>query len=277
MSPHPMITSAQNQRIKDAARLRDRRHRVKQGRFLIDGAREILRAAASGVQLGELFVCHSLCQGVEARQALTTLQAQGVAVWQVTPEVFDKLAFGERQEGLVAVGETKRRTLYEAQLTPGALVAVLVGLEKPGNVGAILRSADAAGVGAVIVADGVTDLYNPNCIRASLGTVFAPNVCEATSAETIAWLEVRGATVLSARLDAERLYSEVDYRGDVAIVLGSEAHGLGPAWQATSAMPIRIPMLGAADSLNVSATAAVLFYEALRSRGSREQRLVTGG
>jgi TrmH family RNA methyltransferase len=266
MKSERYITSAHNQRIKDAIRLRDRRERTRQGRFLIDGAREITRAVQAAVQFAQVFVCESLCQGSDSLQALSTVQASGAQLCQVTPEVFQRLAFGHRHEGIVAVGETTRRTLVDLQAPAGALVAVLVALEKPGNVGAILRSADAAGLHAVIVADAVTDLYNPNCIRASLGTVFAPTVCEATSTETIAWLARRGTRIYTARLDAQATYSDIDYRGDAAIVLGSEAQGLDATWQTAGATPIKIPMLGAADSLNVSATAAVLFYEALRQR-----------
>ena len=169
----------------------------------------------------------------------------------------------------------KRRDadLSDLRLPPNPLVAVLEGLEKPGNVGAILRSADAAGVDAVIVADGRTDLYNPNTIRASLGTVFRENVCEATTAETIEWLRNRELTIVAARPDAEQSYSEVDFRSGAAIVLGSEADGLSDAWRGTNITPVRLPMLGMADSLNVSTTAAVLFYEALRQRG--QSRRVT--
>ena len=136
------------------------------------------------------------------------------------------MAFGERADGLLAVAQTPRPTLDQLRVADGALVAVLCGLEKPGNVGAILRSADAAGVAAVVVADPRTDLYNPNCIRASLGTVFSQPVCEATSAETLAWLRGRGCKIFAARLDATRMYNEVDYTANAAIVLGSEAAGL---------------------------------------------------
>ena len=267
MSVDKIITSTHNQRIKDAARLRERRQRKRQGRFLIDGSREILRAVAAEVKLAEVFVCESLCHSREALAALTAVRDARATLWQVTPEVFERLAFGERHEGLVAVASAQPRALDTIQLTPGSLVAVLVGLEKPGNVGAILRSADAAGVGPVIVADAGTDLFNPNCIRASLGTVFDKHVCEATSDETIAWLAARGAKVFTAELDAQASYAEVDYRGETAIVLGSEAHGLPAEWQSVPRTAIKLPMLGVADSLNVSATAAVLFYEALRQRG----------
>jgi TrmH family RNA methyltransferase len=269
MTSQRIITSPQNQRVKDAAKLRDRRQRKQQARFLIDGAREIGRAIAAEIPLVEAFICDELCQSDEARGALAGLAQGGGVVWQVTPEVFEKLAFGDRHEGLVAVGRTVSRSLDQVEVPAASLVAVVAGLEKPGNVGAILRSADAAGLAAVIVADAGSDLYNPNCIRASLGTVFAKNVCEATSDATIAWLRARGAQIFTAQVDSDTLYTDVDYRGDAAIVLGSEAHGLGPQWQAATTTPIRLPMLGTADSLNVSATAAVLFYEAVRQRGNR--------
>jgi TrmH family RNA methyltransferase len=148
-------------------------------------------------------------------------------------------------------------------------VAVLEGVEKPGNVGAILRSADAAALDAVIVADGRTDLYNPNTIRASLGTVFRPNVCEATSAELLPWLQKNAVSIIAARPDAQAVYTETDLRGGVAIVLGSEAHGLSDHWRDESVTAVRLPMHGLADSLNVSTTAAVLFYEALRQRSQK--------
>jgi len=143
---------------------------------------------------------------------------------------------------------------------------VLEAIEKPGNLGAILRSADAAGVDAVIVADGRTDLFNPNTIRASLGTVFRANVCEATSGETLAWLNQLGLRIFTARQDAEQLYTDADLRGGAAIVLGSEAAGLTDSWRGEGLTAVRLPMHGLADSLNVSTTAAVLFYEALRQR-----------
>jgi TrmH family RNA methyltransferase len=139
-------------------------------------------------------------------------------------------------------------------------------VEKPGNVGAILRSADAAGVDAIIIADGRTDLYNPNTIRASLGTVFRQNICEASSVDAIEWLGSKGLAIIAARPDAATLYTDVDLSGGVAIVLGSESAGLTGAWNVAGVTAVRLPMHGLADSLNVSTTAAVLFYEALRQR-----------
>jgi RNA methyltransferase, TrmH family len=184
----------------------------------------------------------------------------------VTPEVFEKLQFGDRDDGLVVVAETPRRSLADLQLEAEPLVVVLEGIEKPGNLGAILRSGDGAGVDAVIVADGRTDLFNPNTIRTSLGTVFRSNVSEAATADAIAWLRERNLRIFTARPDAKTEYTAADVRGGVAIVLGSEAMGLSDQWNAADITPVRLPMHGIADSLNVSTTAAVLFYEARRQR-----------
>jgi TrmH family RNA methyltransferase len=263
------ITSPHNQRVKNAIRLRGRRPRSKQGRTLIDGTRELARAIDAQIHLVEAFVCEPLCQSDASRRLAAQLEDSGTRVWHVTTEVFQRLAFGRRHEGIVAVAEIPRRTIDDLQVSADALVAVVCGLEKPGNVGAVLRSADAAGVEAVVVADPGTDLYNPNCIRASLGTVFVMPVCEASSAQTLAWLRGRRARIFAARPDATLEYSRADYRGHVAIVLGSEAAGLSDPWQADDITPIKLPMRGSADSLNVSAAAAVLFYEAMRQRTVR--------
>jgi len=262
-----MITSLQNPQVKDAIRLRDRRHREKQGRIVIDGARELARAIAAGVRLVEVFVCERLCQSEDARRVLELLPACGANVLDVTEPVFEKLAFGQRAEGVLCVAETPVATLDGLKLPENPLVAVLEGVEKPGNVGAVLRSADGAGVSALIVADGRTDLYNPNAIRASLGTIFTLPVAAATAAETLAWLRCQGLAIFAARVDGSQPYTEVDLCRSAAIILGSEAAGLSAAWEGDDIIPIRLPMLGTADSLNVSAAAAVLFYEALRQRG----------
>lgn len=269
--PEPLrITSRQNPRVKQAAELRTGRERQRRGRIIIDGAREIVRAFEAGIVAVEAFVCPALATSEESRRALKTLNSQPAEVFQVSQEVFEKLAYGERLDGVLVVAETPQRSLEKLQLPPEPLIAVLEGVEKPGNVGAILRSADAAGIDAVIVADGGTDLYNPNTIRASLGTVFRSNMCQATTVETIAWLRGQRLAIFAARPDAEQLYTDADLAHGAAIVLGSEAHGLTDAWSGAAVTPVRLPMHGIADSLNVSTTAAVLFYEALRQRGERD-------
>jgi len=258
------ITSRQNERIKAAAKLRTARQRAKQGRFLIDGVREIGRALDAGIEVVEAFVCGALGTSQAARLLVPRLANAPCA--EVTAEVFEKIGFGERKEGVVVVAKTPRRSLDQLSLPARPLVAVLEGLEKPGNVGAILRTADGAGIDGVIIASGRTDLFNPNTIRASLGTVFAKNVCTATVAETIAILRAWQLPIVATRPGAKPLYTEVDYRAGAAIVLGSEADGLSAEWDQQEVRSVRLPMQGIADSLNVSATAAILFYEAQRQR-----------
>jgi TrmH family RNA methyltransferase len=167
------------------------------------------------------------------------------------------------------VAPTPRPTLAEWSLPADAIVAVVEGAEKPGNIGAILRTADAVGVAGLIVADGGTDLYNPNAIRASLGAIFTVPVCQASADETLAWLRNNRFRILAARVDADLEYTQAGFRGRTAIVLGSEARGLGSRWQGADVTSVKLPLLGRVDSLNLSATAAVLFYEALRQRGSK--------
>lgn len=262
----PPITSLQNPRIKQAVQLRDRKGRTQQQRIVIDGVREIARAMAGGVALDEVFVCAELCRSDEAEALVVALKSSGTNRYEVSPSVFTKLAYGERQEGIIATAHTPERKLEALSLPERPFVAVLEGIEKPGNVGAVLRSADAAGISALIVADGGTDIYNPNAIRASLGAIFTVPVCAATSEETLAWLRSKGLKIFAARVDAIERYDRVDYRGKTAIVLGSEASGLTGTWHAADILPITLPMLGAVDSLNVSVTAGILFYEALRQR-----------
>jgi len=260
------ISSPQNPRVKEALRLRERRHREATGQTLIDGARELLRALDAGVAIDGAFVCAEQCTSEECRRALDRLAGAAGRISPVTSAVFEKLAFGERADGILAIARPPRRKISDFVLPPDPLIAVVEGDEKPGNLRAVLRSADAAGVSAVIAADSRTNLYNPNTIRASLGTVFTVSVVEASTNATKAWLEERGIRVVAARVDADRLYTGVDLIGPLAIVLGSETAGLTPAWSGPDVLAVRIPMLGAADSLNVSASAAILFYEALSQR-----------
>jgi RNA methyltransferase, TrmH family len=261
--PRQEITSRQNPRIKEAAKLRDGRQRAKQCRFIIDGVREIGRALDASIEFLEVFICPALCGSPEL---VSRLDACGAIVAEVTADVFEKLAFGERSDGVVVVAALPERHIDQLQLPPQPLVAVLESLEKPGNVGAILRSADGAGIDAVIVVNPETDLFNPNTIRASVGTVFNKQVCVATVEETLAKLRDWNLSIIATRPDADRLYTEVDFRNGTAIVLGSEATGLTAAWDQTDIAGVRLPMRGIADSLNVSTTAAVLFYEAQRQR-----------
>lgn len=260
------ITSIQNPRIKQAVRLRDGRSRRRLGRMLIDGVREIHRAYRSDISIIEVYWCATDDRRPEQAQILQALIDDHVSVFEVTEPVFEKLAFGQRSEGLVAVAQTPKWDLDRLNVPPDGLVAVLEGIEKPGNVGAILRSADAAGVAAVILADEGTDLFNPNAIRASLGAIFSVPMATAPARQVLDWLRHHGFSIYAAWPDGSKEYSQVNYGGRSAVVLGSEALGLSELWRASDITRVRIPMQGVIDSLNVSATAAVLFYESLRQK-----------
>ncbi len=259
------ITSVHNPRVKDASRLRSGRGRTRQGRILIDGLREVQRALQAGVRLHEVFAC-AAPNDEPTRRELAVWERAGVPVFHVSPSVFSRLAYGDREQGVVAVAQAPERSLEELSVPADALVVVLEGVEKPGNVGAVVRTADAVGASAVLVADGATDLYNPNSIRASLGTVFTVPVCAADSLETLAWLRQHRLQIVATRVDGAAPYTQVSYRAPTAIVLGSEASGLSDVWRGPDVRAVALPMKGRADSLNVATTAAVVLYEALRQR-----------
>ena len=262
----PTVTSAANPRVKAAVALRDRRERDRCGLTLIDGARELRRALDAGVTAVEVFVCEPLLAGPDARAALDRLRADGTTLQPTTEAVFARLAFGQRAEGLVAVVRIPKAGLDDLALPAVPLVLVVEAVEKPGNLGAMLRSADGAAADAVIAASPRTDLFNPNAIRASAGAIFSVPLGVGSTAETLAWLAARGIRVVVARVEAARLYTEADLTGSLALVVGAEARGLSEAWPADDFEAVRIPMLGVADSLNVSVSAAILLYEARRQR-----------
>jgi RNA methyltransferase, TrmH family len=263
-----VIDSPANQRIKAAVALRDRREREATGRTLVDGAREARRALESGTRPITAFVAPELLGAGDGPAALASAREAGADIVELGPRAFERLAFGDRAEGIVLVVETPRTNLESLALDlldHEPLLVVTEALEKPGNLGAILRSADGAGADGLIAVGG-TDLFNPNVVRASVGTVFSVPLASATAGEARAWLREQGLRILAARVDAERLHTEADLTGPLAIVLGSEADGLSPAWRGADVEPIRLPMLGIADSLNVSVAAAIVLYEARRQR-----------
>jgi RNA methyltransferase, TrmH family len=262
-----VIDSPANPKIRAAAGLRERRDRDRTGLTLVDGAREARRAIEAGLAVETAFVCPELGTGDEAHAALTALRRTpgGERVIEVGRRAFEKLAYGDRSDGIVLVVRPPTTSLAGLALGPNPLVVVTEAVEKPGNLGAILRSADGAGAEAVVAVGG-TDLFNPNVIRASVGTVFSVPIAAATAAEALAWLRERGIRAVAARTDAARLHVEADLRGPIAIVLGSEARGLSSAWDDPDVEGVRLPMRGIADSLNVSVAGAVLLYEAWRQR-----------
>lgn len=270
-----MIDSPSNARVKAAAALRDRREREALGRTLVDGARETRRALEAGARVVTAFVDLDRLAGNDGMVALGLVKERGVEVVQLSARAFDRLAYGDRADGIVLVVETPGTSLdglpFPAAHPP--LFVVVEGLEKPGNVGAILRSADGAGADGLIAIGG-TDLFNPNVIRASVGTIFSVPLAAASADETRAWLAGHDVRTIAARVDAGRLHTETDLTGPLAIVLGSEAEGLTDAWHAADGAAeleaVRLPMLGLADSLNVSVAAAIVLYESRRQRDAAE-------
>jgi TrmH family RNA methyltransferase len=262
-----IITSTRNPRVAAAVALRDRRTRDQAGLTLVDGVRELSRALAAGAGVAEAFVDESAL-GADAASVVAAAREAGAAITPVSPAVLDRLAYGDRSEGVVATVAIPDLDINSLSLPIDPLVVVLERVEKPGNLGAVLRSADGAGADAVILADPRTDPFNPNAVRASIGTIFAMPLAAAPSGEARARLAEAGIRILAARVDAAVDYTEVDLQGSCAIVLGSEAEGLTGAWSGADVTAIRLPMLGVADSLNVSITAAVLLYEARRQRGA---------
>ncbi|MBL8057274.1 MAG: RNA methyltransferase [Anaerolineales bacterium] len=260
------ITSLHNPRLKAARQLQDRRGRQAAGLTLVEGADELALALAAGIRPATVFLCPEL-----QRPAAAGLRARLPAeteVLEVTPEVFAKLAYRENPDGWLATAPLPGRPLAELSLPAGrpALLLVCEAVEKPGNLGAMLRTADAAGVDALLVCDPATDLGNPNVIRSSRGAVFSVPTALTSTAAALAWLKARGVLTVAATPQAERLYTEVDLRGPAAIAVGAEDAGLSAPWLSAADLAVRIPMAGRVNSLNVAASAALLVYEAVRQR-----------
>jgi TrmH family RNA methyltransferase len=274
---HETITSPTNPRVRAAATLREADARRKTGLTLVDGRRELSRAAAAGIEVVEVFAAADRMETGDAELGglLVALGAGGARIALLAPRAFDRVAFGSRNEGMVGVVRFAARPLAEVSMPAGRPVLLVEGVEKPGNLGAILRTADAAGLAGVVACDPRTDPANPAAIRASLGTVFTVSLAVASSAEAIRWCAAHGRRVVAATPDGALLWHDAALSGDVALLLGSEAHGISAAWAAAATAgtiafdSVRLPMRGAADSLNVAATAAVLAYESLRQSASQ--------
>lgn len=264
------ISSLQNQRIKDVVKLNNRRQRDAQQQTVVEGVREVGRALAAGTIPVEAYVCPPLLSGPDSQplvERLRSLHENGrMQLCMVTPPVYAKIAYRGRSGGLLLVIPYLGRRLEDFPLGRPPFLVVVEGAEKPGNLGAILRTADAAGVDGLVLCDGGTDLHNPNVIRASLGTIFTVPLAEAPTAEVIDWLKAHHIHILAATPDATTLYTDVDATIPVAIVTGSEAYGLSDSWLAAADQQVIIPMYGQADSLNLATSTALLLYEVVRQR-----------
>jgi TrmH family RNA methyltransferase len=264
------ISSLQNPRIKQLVRLRDRRPRDEAGVFLVEGYREIRRALEKGVALRELYYSPDWFLGANEPTLLAEAAARGAQLFELSRDAFAKVAYRERPDGLLAVAPQWQRRLEDLALPPAGgrppFLLVVEAIEKPGNLGTILRSADAAGCDAVIVCDPVTDPFNPNVVRASTGVLFSVPLVVAEGTAVLAWLRAHGIRTVATTPAAERIYSDADLRGPLAVVMGSEQYGLSEFWLKHADLPVRIPMAGQADSLNVALATVITLFEAVRQR-----------
>jgi TrmH family RNA methyltransferase len=265
VKPGTILSSTSNPKIKFLLSLEKPRERRKQQLFTIEGKKEILMAIEAGYKIGNIFYCHEMVNADELEPSLV----KDKLVVPFSREVFDKLAVRENSGGLIAVAEMRSHDLSMIKTGRNPLILVLESVEKPGNLGAILRTADAAGVDAVIVCDPQTDVYNPNIIRSSIGCVFTQNIAIASSDETIQWLKKKNISIWCTYLKASKPYSDIDFTQPSAIVMGTEATGLSKQWIDAASGNIIIPMQGKADSMNVSTSTAVVVFEACRQRGFR--------
>ncbi len=247
-------------------KLRDRRDRDDAGLFLVEGYREVRRALEKGIRLTELYFCPEWFLGENEPALIEQAQQAGAQLFELSKEAFAKCAYRDRPDGLLAVAPQWKHALADLKLSPHPFLLVVESIEKPGNLGTILRSADAAGVDGVIVCDAVTDIFNPNVVRSSTGVLFSVPVVVADSPTVHAWLVERGIRVVATTPDTPNLYTAVDLRGPLAIVMGSEQYGLSKFWLKESNLLVRIPMAGQADSLNVAMATIITLFEAVRQR-----------
>ncbi len=272
------ITSAQNPKIKNLLLLQEKsKARREQGLFVVEGARELSHCLEAGYTVKTIFICPAIADGLTEEGVVSQISGhprpdkrEGPAVEplviELPEQLYRKVAYRESTEGILAEVEYKTLGLKNLQLPENPLIMVLESVEKPGNLGAVLRSADAAKADAVLICDPLTDLYNPNLIRASIGAIFTVPTVAVSSEEAIAFLQARDIQILTAQLQDSSLYYDVDMKRGTALVMGTESTGLTPLWRKAATSHIRIPMLGRLDSLNVSVSAAILLFEAVRQR-----------
>lgn len=262
------ITSLQNPKIKEAVRLRDRKPREETGLFIIEGYREIKRAIDAGRMLETLYYCPEFFLGENEYTLIEQVKDRAI---ECSSNVFAKLSYRDRPDGLLAIAPQTHRTLAEldellSKKQAPPFIVIAESIEKPGNLGTILRSCDAAGVDAVIICDRATDIHNPNVIRSSVGTLFTQFVIEADADATLRFLKERAISIVAATPHAKAEYTEVDLKIPVAIAVGSEQYGLSKDWMEQANIQMRIPMLGVADSLNVASATTLVLYEVVRQR-----------
>ena len=265
------ITSAQNPKVKELLALQEKsKERRKKGLFVVEGRRELLHCIEAEFEPHTLFVCRDILSDKDFDKILGAIEenfcGSTYPIIEISQQLYDKVAYRGGTEGIIAEMHCKELSLEGLKMKENPLVVILESVEKPGNLGAVLRSADASGVDAVIVCDPLTDMYNPNLIRSSIGAIFTVPVATASSEDTIVWLKSKGIKIYTAQLQDSEWYYDTDMKGGTAIVMGTEATGLTNIWRKAADAHIKIPMLGRLDSLNVSVSAAILMYEAVRQR-----------
>ncbi len=263
---HPLISSTANPKIKHVQALQKARTRKQSGTFLVEGGKEIDMAIQAGYQVEQLYWCEEL----DREQWCQKWLSQGISnsiVVPISKVVFEKIAYRDQKDGLVAIVHQQTHKLADLQLSKNPLLLIAEAIEKPGNLGAILRTADGVGADAVIVCDPHTDMYNPNVIRSSVGCFFNVPLVVSDNATCYAWLQDKGIATVATAITATHRYDEADLSGPIALLLGTEATGLSPFWLDKAEIQIKIPMLGVNDSLNVSVATGIVAYEALRQRG----------
>jgi len=266
---HKQISSTQNQYIKELFQLKEKsKVRKKTQTFLIEGLREISLALKGGYQIQTVLVDASIISDEKINGLLNSTESS-IEVIEISKDIYKKLALRESTEGVLAVATAKDLSLNSIQFKiPNPLILVAEAPEKPGNIGALLRTADAAGIDAVLIANPKTDIYNPNIIRSSVGCVFTTNIATGSTSEIIAFLIEKNINIYGAALTASVEYQTINYKQPAAIVVGTEATGLSKEWLENSTKNIIIPMRGAIDSMNVSVSAAIILFEAIRQRNS---------
>ena len=267
---HPLITSSQNPKIKNLLALEKARERTRQNLFVIEGIKELSLAIEGGYKIESVFFCPEI---IGSKELQTTIKHDQLLI-PVQQNVFSKIAYRESTGGVIALGEQKQHRLETIKLSSSPLILVLESVEKPGNLGAVLRTADAAAIDAVIICDPRIDFYNPNVIRSSIGCVFTNQIASASTEDTIEWLRKNSISIYCTYLQASKPYYEVVYTNSSAIIMGTEAVGLSNTWIENSNDNIIIPMQGKIDSMNVSTAAAVVVFEACRQRGFKNKAVV---
>ena len=264
---HNKITSLTNPHIKNVVDLRDRRERDRKGLTIVEGQREVARALEARVAFKELYICPEFL-GDHRQERIWTPEKDflNVPIFETTENVFSKISYGDRLEGILGICQPAQWQLRDLPQKKDALYVVVEAIEKPGNLGAIFRTCDGVNVDGILICDEATDVYNPNVIRASLGTVFSLKVAVGKPQEIFDFLKTRQVQVYATQPEAKTIYTKSNLKQSVALVFGNESEGLSDFWVKRADQHIQIPMRGKADSLNVSSSAAILLYEILRQR-----------